>query len=131
MKTIGYPKPTKVSAKGRRQKGARLERTFAKLLRQYELDEKASRQVLSGGSWTAPTDIFTTLPYAFECKNQERLNFWDSWEQAKASEQPFSPAVLVHTANHRPIMVSMEVETFLNLLKEVKDLQIYQKEVQK
>lgn len=117
-----FLKTQTISARGRKQKGSRLERTFAKMIRHKGLDDKASRQVLSGGSWTAPTDIHTTLPFAFECKDQEKMSFWAWWEQAKAQETIYKPAVLVHTANHRPIIVSMDAETFLNLLKEVEEL---------
>lgn len=120
-----FPKPTRVkTARGKKAKGSRLEREFAKMIRHKGLDDTASRMVLSGAAWNLKTDINTTLPYAFECKNQEKMKFWEWWEQAKEAEQPFVPAVLVHSANYRPIMVSMEAETFLNLLKELEDLRV-------
>lgn len=118
-----FPKKT-ISPKGRKQKGSRLEREFAKMIRHYGLDDNATRMVLSGAAWNLKTDINTTLPFAFECKNQEKMHFWEWWEQAKESEKPFEPAVLVHTANHRPIICSMAAETFLNLLKELEDLRV-------
>lgn len=110
-----------MKATGKRQKGGRLERKFAQMIRETGLDDKASRMPLSGASWALPTDIHTTLPFSFECKNQERMNFWDWWEQAKSQERPMRPAVLVHSSNFRPIMVSLEAKVFLDLLKEMEE----------
>ena len=109
--------------KALKEKGSRLERKFAALIRHYGLDPNAKRMVLSGADWAFKTDIYSKLPFSFECKNQERMAFWEWWEQAKASSSGLKPAVLVHSAKFRPIMVSMEAETFLNLLKEIKDLE--------
>ena len=108
-----------MKAAGKRQKGSRLERDFAKLIRRYGLDDNAKRMVLSGADWAFKGDIYTKLPFMFECKHQEKMNFWDWWEQAEAQEKPMKPAVLVHRANYRPIMVSMKAETFLGLLKDL------------
>ena len=110
-----------MKATGKKQKGSRLERKFAQLIRQKGLDKDAKRMVLSGADWAFKSDIYTKLPFMFECKNQEQLRLWDWWEQAKSQEKPMKPAVLIHTANHRPIMATMDVDTFLNLLKEIKD----------
>lgn len=109
-----------MKATGKRQKGSRLERKFAQLIRFYGLDDTAQRRPLSGACKmvSGSADIYTKLPYSFECKHQEKMKFWDWWEQAEAEGSMAKPPVLVHTANYRPIMVSMKAETFLSLLKE-------------
>lgn len=116
----------KITSTGKRQKGSRLERKFAQLLRQYGLDDNAQRRPMSGALKMVAGygDIYTKLPFEFECKHQETMKFWDWWEQAESQQTMQKPAVLVHTANFRPIMVSMKAETFLNLLKELKELEL-------
>jgi len=110
-----------IKNRSKKAKGSRLELKVAKRLRELDIDPKAARMPLSGASWALRSDIHTTFPYMIECKNQERMNFWEWWEQAKAEEKPMKPSILVHSANHRPIMVSMELETFLQLYKEMLD----------
>ena len=105
----------KVSHKGRREKGRRLELKFAAMLRQFGLDKNASRMPLSGSSWAFRSDIKTSLPYRFECKNQERLNLWDWWDQCYA-DRGYKTPVLVFSSNNRPIMVTLKADDFLAIL---------------
>jgi Holliday junction resolvase len=113
-----------MKAAGSRQKGSRLERKFAELIRRYGLDPKAQRRAFSGGVSMVRGygDILTKLPFSFECKSQETMKFWQWWEQAEAQSSMAKPPVLVHSCNFRPIMVSMKAETFLDLLKEKEEL---------
>lgn len=100
-----------------RQKGKRLELKLASLLRSKGLDESARRMPLSGAMSHLPTDIYTRLPYSFECKNQERVQLWDWWEQARGQAHMARPPVLVISGNFRPILAVVEVDTLLDLLK--------------
>jgi hypothetical protein len=106
-----------MKASGKKEKGRRLELRFAKILR--KIDKNAKRMVLSGADWAFKSDIYTTLPYHFECKNQERMKFWSWWEQTEGQASMSKTPVLVHTANHRPIMVSMKADDFIALLQEI------------
>jgi len=108
-----------MKAAGRRQKGARLERKIAELIRAKGLDTEAKRSFRSGAHWSYKSDIYTKIPFSIEAKWQETMQFWPWWEQAKAEERPMKPAILVHTANFRPIMASMEFDTFLEILLEL------------
>jgi len=110
-----------MKARGKKHKGSRLERKFAELIRRYNIDKNAKRMVMSGAFAHFKGDILSSMPYQFECKNQERMTFWKWWDQAKEQERPLKKAILVHSANHRPIIVSMEAETFLNLYREMLD----------
>ena len=107
-----------MKAQGKRQKGSRLERKVAELIRRFDLDKNAKRMVLSGGDWAFRGDINTILPFTFECKSQEKMKFWEWWQQAEDQAKPMKPPVLVHSSNYRPIIVSMKIETFLDILKE-------------
>ena len=99
-----------------RAKGKRLEYDVAALLRSKDLDKDAKRMPLSGAFSHMPGDIYTRLPYHFECKNQERIQLWDWWEQAKGQALRVPP-VLVISGNYRPVVAVVDIDLLLNLLK--------------
>lgn len=100
--------------KSPKQKGTRLELDWRNLLR--ELDPYAQRTPLSGALAMIPSDIFTKLPFAFECKSYEKIVVYKWWDQAvRASTARKTPA-LVMRANNRPILVAMEARDWLQLL---------------
>lgn len=112
----------KVSFKGRKEKGRRLELRVAKAIREKGLDKYASRMVLSGADWANKGDIRANIPLSIECKNNETHNIWKEFEQAKSQEKAFKPACLVISGNFRPILACIELDTLLNLLREIQDL---------
>lgn len=104
-----------MKASGKRLKGKRLELAFSKLLR--KIDKKAKRMPLSGADWAFRGDIYTQLPFHFECKNQEKIRIWEWWEQCEADCHMKTP-VLVYTSNNRPIMITMRADDFIAILEE-------------
>ncbi|MCB9228623.1 MAG: hypothetical protein H6618_03345 [Deltaproteobacteria bacterium] len=57
------------------------------------------------------------LPFSFEMKNRERLNIWETMEQARRhSEKSGYRAVAVFRRNRAPFHVCMELDSFLWLL---------------
>lgn len=60
-----------MTPKSRKEKGSRLERQFAQMLRESGLDSNARRMVMSGAIRDWKSDILTSLPFSFELKNQE------------------------------------------------------------
>lgn len=111
-----------ITFRSKKAKGIRLEAKLAQLIREYDLDKDAKRMIGSGAFAGWKTDIFTRLPFSFECKNTETLQFWKYWKQAQDQSSIAKPPILVYSANSRPIMAILNIETFLNLLKEVQDL---------
>jgi hypothetical protein len=109
-----------VKPAGKRQKGSRLERKFAQLIRMKGLDSNAKRMVLSGADWALKSDIYTALPFHFECKNQEKVKLWEWWEQAR-NQTNYKPPVLVVSGNYRPILCILDANDFLNLIKQNDD----------
>ena len=108
-----------MKASGKRQKGARLERKIAEVLRHSGLDKKAQRSFQSGATWSWKSDIYTSLDFAIECKNQEGIKkIWDWWEQAESQRKPYKPPVLMFTSNNRPILAVMNLNDWINLVKE-------------
>jgi hypothetical protein len=93
------------------------------MLAEKGLDPDAKRMPGSGAFAGFKTDIFTTLPYSFEMKNQEKVQLWEFWKQAKAQETPTRPAVLVIARNNTPPICVVDASTFLGLLVQIKKLQ--------
>jgi hypothetical protein len=58
-----------------------------------------------------------SVPYAFECKNVEKINIWSAIDQAKihAEKEKLHPAV-VFKKNRSGTHVCISLENFLNLL---------------
>ena len=60
------------------------------------------------------------IPYSFECKNQERLNIWESLSQAEGNSNDRIP-VLVFKRNRTKTYVAIDLEAFLQLIGETDD----------
>lgn len=110
-----------VKGRGAKQKGSRLERRVAEELRRSGLDPKASRMPLSGADSHLKGDVRTDLPYTIECKNTERVQLWKSWEQAHGQAH-YNPALLFISANHRPVLAVIDMDTLMHLLQCEKQL---------
>ena len=55
--------------------------------------------------------------YSIECKNQEKLNVWDAYEQATANCKGYEPNVVMKK-NHKKPLVVIDAEAFFKLHKE-------------
>jgi hypothetical protein len=106
-----------MKARSRKEKGSRLELKVAKALRNSGLDPRASRMPLSGASWSLPSDIHTSLPISIECKNAERIRLWEWWDQCRNQKIGNRMPVLAISSNFRPILMAVDLDDFINLLK--------------
>ena len=59
------------------------------------------------------------IPFAFECKNQEKLNIWESYSQAVDNCKDYEPVVVIKRNNHKPLVV-VDAEYFVGLHKNEK-----------
>ena len=57
------------------------------------------------------------IPYSFECKNQEKLNIWDSLNQAEENSGGYNP-VLIFKRNRSKTYAVLEIEKFVELINE-------------
>ena len=57
------------------------------------------------------------FPFSVECKNQERLNIWESLEQAETNAGQHIPLV-VFKRNRSKTYISMEINDLMRLLSE-------------
>ena len=56
------------------------------------------------------------IPYSFECKNQEKLNIWESLNQAEENSGDYPP-VLIFKRNRSKTYAVLEIEDFIDLIK--------------
>ena len=109
-------RPSSAKAKGRK-----LQKWFTEtLIQQLGLDEEdlESRPMGSQGE-----DIIMgkqsreKFGYSVECKNQERVNVWASYEQAETNCKGYEPLLVIKRNRSKPLVV-MDAEHFVNLFKE-------------
>ena len=55
------------------------------------------------------------IPYSFECKNQEKLNIWDSLQQAEENSGVYDP-VLIFKRNRSKTYAVVNIEKFIELI---------------
>ena len=56
------------------------------------------------------------IPFSFECKNQEKINIWESLNQAEENSGDSNP-VLIFKRNRSKTYVVLEIEDFIDLIK--------------
>ena len=56
------------------------------------------------------------FPYSVECKNQEKVNVWESYSQAVENSKDYEPVVVIKRNNHKPLVV-VDAEYFVGLHK--------------
>ena len=52
------------------------------------------------------------FPYSIECKNVQKLNVWEAYEQAKANCGDYEPLVVMKKNNKKPLVV-IDAEFFI------------------
>lgn len=109
----------------KKAKGSRLERKVAELYRRYDIDPKATRMPMSGAMAHFKGDIWKPNDYEYvdECKNQETVSLWKFWSQAQEQATGARIPLLHVGGNNRPILTVMSVETYMDLRREIKDLE--------
>ena len=56
------------------------------------------------------------FPYSIECKNQESLNIWKSYEQAQQNSGNYEPIVVIKRNNVNPLVL-VDADYFVELHK--------------
>ena len=102
-------------------KGRKLQQWFTKLLVDalgLDEDDLESRPMGSQGE-----DIImgkqsrNRFNYSIECKNQERVNVWKSYDQAKINCKGYEPLLVIKRNRSKPLAV-MDAEHFVGLFKD-------------
>jgi hypothetical protein len=111
-------KTSSAKAKGRRlQQNVRdiLLETFSD---QLEPDDIRSTSMgVSGEDLQLSPSARKLIPYSWEMKNQQKLNIWDSLDQADANSGSYTP-VLVFKRNRTKTYAVIELSEFVKLIKD-------------
>ena len=54
------------------------------------------------------------FPHSIECKNVEKLNVWDAYEQACANSGNYEPILVMKKNGKKPLVV-VDAEYYVNL----------------
>ena len=58
------------------------------------------------------------FPLSIECKNQESVNVWKSYEQASENSGEYEPVLVIKRNKSKPLVV-IDAEYFVSMFKEV------------
>jgi len=58
------------------------------------------------------------FPLSIECKNQEAVNVWKSYEQASENSGEYEPVLVIKRNKSKPLIV-IDAEYFVSMFKEV------------
>ena len=105
-------------------KGRRLQQWFRDLLIEkldIHPEDIESRSMGAGGE-----DLIMAraarekFPYSVECKNQEKINLWESYNQARQNSKNHEPVVILKRNNSKPLIL-IDAEYFVKLHQDVSD----------
>jgi len=54
------------------------------------------------------------FPYSVECKNQEKVNIWESYKQAVENSKDYEPILIIKRNNHKPLVL-VDAKYFVEL----------------
>ena len=111
-----------MKSRSAKNKGKRLQNNFRDLLLEafQELEPDDIRSAIMGETGE---DIKLSpaarrlIPYSFECKNQEKINIWDSLQQAEENCGVYDP-VLIFKRNRSKTYAVINIEKFIELINE-------------
>ena len=76
-----------------------------------------SRSMGAGGEdLIMARDARSKFPFSIECKNVEKLNVWEAYEQAKSNCNDYEPLVVMKKNQKKPLVV-IDADYFISLVK--------------
>lgn len=96
-----------------RAKGARFERTIAKMLREYGYE--AERGCQHAGGKDSPDVKHNMHRLHIEAKFTEKLNIWNALEQSKRDSGEDEIPVVMFKRNRTQVYVAMQFEFFMEM----------------
>ena len=111
-----------MKSRSAKNKGKRLQNSIRDLLletfRQLEPDDiRSAIMGESGEDIKLSPAARKFIPYSFECKNQEKLNIWESLFQAEENAGDYDP-VLIFKRNRSKTYAVINIEKFIELINE-------------
>ena len=109
-------KPQSAKAKGRNLQKWTRERLIEEL-EIHEEDVESRSMGASGEDLIMARAARKKFPYSIECKNQERVNVWESYKQALENSGDYEPIVVIKKNHHKPLVV-IDAEAFIKMHKD-------------
>ena len=99
-------------------KGRRLQQWFRDLLVSklgiHEEDIESRSMGAGGEDLIMARSARQKFPYSIECKNQEKINIWESYKQADENSKDYEPVVVLKRNKHKPLVL-VDAEYFVEL----------------
>ena len=111
------PSPKYSKAKGRKLQNLLRDKLRVAFPSLEEDDVKSQTMGMPGEDIVLSPAARKQIPYSFECKNVERLQFWSAVEQAEANCKEGIDPVVVIKKNRKQPYIAIGFEVFLELIK--------------
>ena len=109
-----------MKTQSKKSKGRRLQKWVREqLIEKLNIHEEdiESRSMGAGGEdLIMSRSAREKFPYSIECKNQESLNIWKSYEQAQQNSGNYEPIVVLKRNNVKPLVL-VDADYFIELHK--------------
>ena len=99
-----------------KQKGARFERALASKFREHGYDARRTAQYC--GNTGDAADVIGLPGIHIEAKHQETMRLYDWMAQAKRDAAGKKLPVVFHKKNNAQILVTMEIDDFMEIYRE-------------
>ena len=111
-----------MNVRSNKAKGRKLQNMVRDILRDSfptleEDDIKSQTMGMTGEDIVLSPAARKLIPYSFECKNVERLQFWAAVEQAESNSDNRAPVIVVKK-NRREPYIAIPLDSFIELIKE-------------
>ena len=107
-----------VKTQSAKAKGRRLQQWFRNLLIEkleiHPEDIESRSMGASGEDLIMARAAREKFDYSIECKNVEKLNVWEAYEQAKSNSGDYEPIVVMKKNGKTPLVV-LDAEYFVQL----------------
>ena len=78
----------------------------------HEEDVESRSMGASGEDLIMAQPARKKFPYSIECKNQERINIWNAYQQANTNSGKYEPILFIKRNKHKPLVV-VDAEHFI------------------
>lgn len=104
---------------GRRSqaKGSRFENLIARTITDALSEAWAMRNLHQDGGRDTGRDLWLNLPFCIQCIFAKVVNVWKKLKEAADSARPGEMPVLISKKDYKPIIVSMYLDDWLELVK--------------
>ena len=111
--------PSSAKAKGRRLQQWMRDKLI-EMLDVHPEDIESRSMGASGEDLIMARAARLKFPHSIECKNVEKLNIWEAYEQATANSGDYEPLVVIKKNGKKPLVV-VDAEYFISLFGDKND----------